>query len=495
MLRLFLIAALAVAASEPALEKAERDYLAGRFRQACAGYRSAMRSGEDPVRSREGLLRALLKRDRLDEAVGESGPALARFPESALLHAAAGDVHFRRAEFETAEGLYRRALSIDPKHPRALLGMGRLRDTEFRHETAKRFLEQAFQRDPRDPDVVLGWSWSVDNRKERAALLRRWLVLAGNEDHVRRQEVASRIELLEALRDRQTFVLADPPAEARLPLGIVRDQKTKASALILRALVNAVACRMLLDTGASGLTLRRKAAEKAGLMRLASGMVRGVGDDGPGKAYSALAAQVEAGPLRFRDCVVSVVERTVHDSVDGIAGTDLFSDYVVTLDYPRRELRLSRPGPADAEGTHSTDREIPRKAHWFAGLRRFGHLLLVPAKLNSHEAGWFAVDSGAFASMTTLRAVKDKAAVRPVDKLQLRGASGRVTSTWATGRITVEFAGVKQEKPSLLAVDLTKMNRLLGAEISGLIGQDILQGLATAIDYRKGLIMFQEKEK
>ena len=73
-----------------------------------------------------GLVRAMLRQQKIDEALDAVNTALAAHPNSAALLAAKGDVQFRRGEMPDAELSYLAAKKLDPKEVRAYLGLARL---------------------------------------------------------------------------------------------------------------------------------------------------------------------------------------------------------------------------------------------------------------------------------------------------------------------------------------------------------------------------------
>ena len=70
--------------------------------------------------------------------------------------------------------------------------------------------------------------------------------------------------------------------------------------------------RLQLDTGASGIVIGPKVAEKAGLTRISEERYMGIGDNGVQSGYTAVAAQIRVGDLEFENCVVHVAERAYH---------------------------------------------------------------------------------------------------------------------------------------------------------------------------------------
>ena len=124
--------------------------------------------------------------------------------------------------------------------------------------------------------------------------------------------------------------------------------------------------RLLLDTGASGIIINRRAAEKAGLKRISSVQFTGIGDKGQRDAYFAVVDQVRIGDLEFRDCVVTVSEKSMGLDEDGLIGADVFSSYVVDIDIPGDMLRLTplpkRPEETEAKASLASEPDADSEA-------------------------------------------------------------------------------------------------------------------------------------
>ena len=106
--------------------------------------------------------------------------------------------------------------------------------------------------------------------------------------------------------------------------------------------------RLLLDTGAGGIMVGRKVAEKAGLTRISAAHYGGIGDKGLQHGYTAVADHIRIGELEFQDCVVAVSDKASITEEDGLIGADVFGSYIVDIDLPGMRLKLSplpkRPG-------------------------------------------------------------------------------------------------------------------------------------------------------
>ena len=118
----------------------------------------------------------------------------------------------------------------------------------------------------------------------------------------------------------------------------------------LEVKLNEHAARLQIDTGASGLVISRSLAERAGLKSVGRFEMGGIGDQGIKSAHLAFADSIRIGDLDFENCAVEVLDSKEVVDVDGLVGMDVFSNFLVTLDYPMRKLGLGPlpPRPGDS---------------------------------------------------------------------------------------------------------------------------------------------------
>jgi predicted aspartyl protease len=118
-----------------------------------------------------------------------------------------------------------------------------------------------------------------------------------------------------------------------------------------------------LDTGAGGILINRRMAEKAGLKQLSQTTMGGLGDKGEAKGYIALAPSIRVGGLEFQDCPVEVIDRRSVLDEDGLIGSDVFEKFLVELDFAHQKLRLSelpkRPEQSTQDLSLSSEEEEP----------------------------------------------------------------------------------------------------------------------------------------
>jgi hypothetical protein len=214
---------------------------------------------------------------------------------------------------------------------------------------------------------------------------------------------------------------------------------------------------------------------------------------------------------------VEVTDRKEIIGIDGLIGTDVFSSYLVTLDYPMRKFSLAPlpPRPGDdsapvlnteaasqgagassgssagaAQSAGPQDRYIAPEMKDYVPFFRVGHFVIIPVTLNHKTERLFMVDSGAFSSSISPEAAAAVTKVHGGLPVTIQGLSGEVKKVSTGDQIVFNFGGIQQTNNNLFAFDTSNMTRFAGLEVSGFLGNTILRELATHIDYRDGLIKF-----
>jgi predicted aspartyl protease len=357
------------------------------------------------------------------------------------------------------------------------------------NKTALEDFRRAYELNPKDPRILAAWIPRLHGQ-ELAAAFETYAATAG--DTTESKEFRQRMELAKALQGRQVMVLASPYHAAVIPLRGFENATTHVRTYGLEVLVNGSPVKLVLDTGASGIVMSRPAAERAGLARLADATVRGIGDDAKGTAgYRALAEHFRIGDVEYRDALISVAEQNMVGIEDGLIGSNVFSEFLITLDFGGGRLRLD-PLPGYRPGGEPEDRvEIPEMRD-AARVFRFGHILLAPVRVSSRE-GLFVLDTGAASSMMSYDLAAEVSKLAHDDKNVLRGLSGKVGDVYQTGNVVLEFAGFAQRNLAMTAIDTWELSHRLGTEISGFLGLPVLDLFTLTIDYRDGLVKFERR--
>ena len=254
-------------ATPPELAAADQLYRAGKFAEAEASYQALLKTDSKLVPAHVGLVRAMLRQQKIDEALDAVNTALAAQPNSAALLAAKGDVQFRLAEMSDAELSYLAAKKLDAKEVRAYLGLAQLYRSYSLYRKAYDQLQSAHEIAPEDIEVQRAWLGMLP-RRERQTALEAYLGGPHPDDEEETKRMTEYLEFLKAT--------ADKPIHACRLVSKVEQTETKLETMYaedahrmrgigLSARLNDRNVHLLLDTGAGGIMVSRKVAEKAGL--------------------------------------------------------------------------------------------------------------------------------------------------------------------------------------------------------------------------------------
>ena len=533
----FLLALSDATGPNPDLSAADQLYRSGKFADAAEKYQSILKADPGLIAAQVGLVRSELRQEKVDDAFASATAYLSAQPNSAPLLAAMGDVQFRLAKMAEAETAYMNALKADPKNVQARLGLARLYRSYSLYRQAYNQLQAAHEIAPEDPEVQRRWFGQLP-RKERIAAIEAYLAGPHPDDPEETKHFQQYLEFLKAT--------ADKPAHACKLVNRVDATETKLESMYrdprhviaygLVVKLNNRNARLELDSGASGIMVGRKAAEKAGLTRISEMNYRGIGDKGAQSGYIAVADHIQIGELEFQDCLVHVSDRASVIDEDGLIGTDVFSSYLIDADLPNQKLKLSplpkRPDESAApsslksqgEGQGASDdkedkaeageqetresnanaaassekpsRRLPQDryiapdmANW-TKVFRFGHSLLIPTSVDHSQPMLFLIDTGAGFNAISQRAARQVTKTSADSFSQVKGLSGEVNKVYRADNANLAFSHIAQKNQSVLAWDLSGLSHSIGTEVSGFIGFATLHLLEMKIDYRDGLVDF-----
>jgi tetratricopeptide (TPR) repeat protein len=531
-------------AINPELGAADQLYRAGKFAEAESSYQAVLKNDSklmpaEVVLAEVGLARAMLRQQKIDEALDAVNAALATQPNSAALLAAKGDVQFRRGEMPDAEGSYLAARKLDPKEVHAYLGLARLYASYSLYRKAYDLLRSAHEVAPDDIEVQRAWLRMLP-RRERLAAMEAYLGGLHPDDEEETKWMTEYLEFLKAT--------ADKPVHACRLVSKVEQTETKLETMYgadihrmrgigLSVRLNDRNAHLLLDTGAGGIMVNRKLAEKAGLTPISAVHFGGIGDKGLQSGYTAVADHIRIGELEFQDCVVTVSDKGSVADEDGLIGADVLGAYLIDIDLPGMRLKLSplpkRPEDAvapkslNSEGEEQANSEqkedsvnevtpkdqkssppivnpsrrlprdryiAPEMADW-TKVFRFGHSILVPTSVNDSKAMLFGLDTGAFSNLLSVRAGRQVSKVNSEDRVRIHGVNGAVDKVYSSEKATLRFGHFQQSNLGIITLDLSTISRHTGTEVSGFLGFAMLRQLEVELDYRDGLVDFKYDPK
>jgi len=542
-----------VAQHQPPSE-ADKAMLVADYAKAASLYQADLASHPGDAELTAGLVHALLHQQKVREAADAVKASLIAAPDSAALISLRGEVELRQGTPWIAARSAFEAQKLDLCNPRNHLLLADLSRISSMYASSRKQLEIAYKLDAEDPDIRGEWIGTLPLH-QRIAETEAYLSAPRGDDADDTRHWRMYLERLkkEAAEPHKACHLVSTTETAEIPFVPLMRDATHIRAFGLDVKLNGRTSRLEIDTGAGGLTVSPSVAKHAGLKPFSQTEVNGVGDRGYQPAYSAYADSIRIGNLEFQDCAVEVLDsRSVLEDTDGLIGMNVFSRFLVTLDYPMRKLLLGplppRPGEsadeafalktgdadrddsdesgeptkaaeqdkptskgtADAASPGQTapsaaarkpsthgpfDRYIAAEMKSYTPVYRVGHELILPAAINSQALKLFILDTGSFATTISPQAAREVTKVHSEYDLKVKGISGDVDKLFTADEITFNFAHLSQKDQSVISFDTSRISKDLGMEISGFLGATTLDLLTIHIDYRDGLVGFDYDPK
>ena len=472
------------------LHQACQELFADRYEQAAGLYRQVLAqapSGE----AYYGLTRALLSSHKAKDAYAVAEEALARAPQTPGAQTAAGLAAFRRGELSHSEDFFHAALKLDPQYAGAFSGLATVNSAIAFDKTSRDYVEKGYKLAPDDPELLTAHVNSLKGDEHIAALERALASLDPQSDEAR--SLRAHIASDRALRGRVVRRLASPYAETKVALTVIPRGLHDIRGFGLRVRFNQkYTATLLLDTGASGISVSPKLADKAGLELLSGESVdsRGIGDKTADPSLTYLAPSVDIGKVSFADVPVHAFRSAKDTDIEGLIGTDVFRSFLVALDFRGREMVLY-PYPSPFKPTDDELFDAHDTAQGFSRVLRLGTHLFIATSINAKATRWFLIDSGSSSNLMDTEAAREFTKVRGDSSLDVRGIQGKVDKVSRADYVSLTFGGFRQDNPDLISISLERASDDFGFAIAGVIGMPILSQLRVTLDYRGGAIKFE----
>lgn len=493
-------------AATDALSSAKALLDKGKLAEAAAAFKALVDKEPASAEAQAGLMRSLMRARKFDDALAAGTKAVAAAPSSALVHATFGDVNFRAGQLSEAEQEYRAALSRDANSARGIYGMGKLYSMLSMGKHAKEAFTKAHELDPNDRQIFYSWVDTLP-RTERAGAFKKGLEKFGTKDEDENNN--DTLKFYDAIATKKPWVLIHEPKPTEVKMqpygheeafidngsrvGMTPISKGYGLQVKFNDRASAV---LLLDTGAPGIIIGEKLAERAGVTKIAEMSYRGVGE-GTTKGYLAWADKITIGGVEFQNCIVEVsTKKSIGDDA-GLVGPSIFDKYLVTLDFRDWKLNLT-PLPKHPEATgaedEALDRYIAPEMQSFSKVYNFEDHLVLLAVLGTakrNAAGLFMLDTGAFANTISIDLARKITKVYGQDET-IEGVSAKIKQVFSGDKVYLHFAGIHVVSTDIAAFDHSSVGG--GAEISGFIGIRTLVQTKLTIDYRDGLVKVEPYE-
>jgi tetratricopeptide (TPR) repeat protein len=462
-----------------------------RYADAAIAYRELLTAHPDWGDGYDALTRALLGAKRTPEAYRVAEEAMQNAPDSAGAQAAVGRIRFRQGDLAAADGACHKAARLDTHSAVALHCLAQLCSASSFSKRGAYLYASAHRLAPGDPRFTQDWANTLDDKAQHIAALEQALAVysAGSEEA---EALRAQIAADKALGERRIRILSPPYAGHSIPLiGMYYDAGRKyLRGFGLHVRFNdGASYDLLLDTGAGGITLNRRAAEKAKLERLEDNgePLKGIGDTMHTRSFRCLAQSVQIGDLKFTNFPVDVSDSKRLADEDGLIGSDIFEQFLVTLDFPKHALVLEPfAGLETVPERCSADAE--QAPAGFINFYRFGHMILLAVSVNGKPYKLFALDSGAPDNLIDTDAARESTKVHRDSDSRVGGINGRVQDVYRASKADLTFAGLRHSNSNLTSFDMHPLSDDVGTEVSGIIGMSILRQLRVTIDYRNGAI-------
>lgn len=520
--------------------EADKALLAADYAKAESLYRTALAANPGSPELTIGLVHALLRDQKVQEAADAVKAAGVSTPGSAALITLRGEVEFRQGEPWTAARSADESFKLDPCSPRTHLLLADLLRINSFYASARVHVLTAHQLDSEDPEIRAEWMMTLP-LKQRIPEVEAYLAEPRGDDAQDVRHLKDYLQHIQKLsiEPRKPCKLVSEITATQMPLAYLMRDATHVAGFGLDVKLNNRNARLEIDTGAGGLLVTSSVAKHAGLQEFSQHEIGGVGDEGNRKGYTAYADSILIGGLEFQNCAVQVIDsRYMPGDTDGLIGMDVFSQFLVTLDYPMRKLSLAplppRPGedPASAgklktenddedneeqassapaqPGTAAPpensaaekppahgpfDRYVAPEMKDYTKVYREGHQLILPASLNASKIKLFILDTGAWTTTVSPEAAREVTKVYGDSSFRVEGIDGDVKKTYSANKIVFRFANLSQEVDGVVAFDTSKISKDDGMEISGFLGATTLFELTIHIDYRDGLVKFDYDPK
>jgi len=330
------------------LGEATKLYRKGDFDHAIENYQRLLQESPSSPDGYAGLTRVYLKKKDVAHAFEVITKGL-RAADSPTVRVALGEVYFRQGHISEAELEWVNVINSGYQNARAYMGLARVRWALSNYKSGWSMIDKAHELDPTDPDINKLWVGKL-SRTERIKYWEEYLAGENNDDAETRANMQHYLEYLKArTKDpRGACHLVSEASTTETKLVPLRVDSKHLRGYGLSVMVNGKKSELLLDTGASGILINSKLAERAVVTNLSETEISGIGDKGNRSGHMGLANSLKVGELEFQNCPVRVVDQRSVTGEDGLVGADIFARFLVDIDFPNEKLRLTqlprRPG-------------------------------------------------------------------------------------------------------------------------------------------------------
>jgi tetratricopeptide (TPR) repeat protein len=468
-------------AARPA-SPADTAYSESRYADAEGLYQQALAQNPQDVDLSAALVHTLLHEAKIAQASAQVTATLSAKPHAAPTLAALAEVQIRQGEPWLALQTLDAATAADPCYARTHLIRSRALRIDSMYASERAEIQSAYDIDPADPDIQHAWLSIVSPAHDIEGTEKSLDTMKDIDEATRQRAEATMHSMMPLLSENsQTCKVLPAVPSATLPLQATFADVKHIDGYRLDAEFPQSKAKLIVDTAASGLYISKALADQNGLQQ-------GSGDP-PGTVR---VNKVSIGPLEFRDCIVGVSDMQFAGKADGFIGTDIFSSWLITLDYRLAKMILA-PLPRQATVLPG-DRSVPPEMADFTPVYHRRQYLLVPLTFGNKSRKLFILATGMrFSAMTSETA-------HSLSKMTMNFTNSEQTAQGTKVQFyrevfDIQLANLQQiHQGHILELDPSVIDRNAGFQIAGMLGLDVLQPLTLHLDYRDGLVKFETTE-
>lgn len=390
-----------------------------------------------------------------------------------------GAERYGRGQPDQALEYYAKAIEKEPARISSLLAAAKILESGFQTQTAVALFRRVLAIEPNSRDALAGISRSAQSPDDRLSAARKLVSIAkGGEARL----ALERVRILEALGGRPAFAAADPGRSYRFALVTVQLRSPPQPPFHALSIVapNGERLTFLISTATEGICINRRAARAFGARFLFNTYYPWVLNGQFASGKQELIESLPIGDLVLRNCPVFVRDwRAAYGTTDGVISVGALHDFLVEIDYPAGELRL----------TPALDAPEPAPSKYFVAMRRFGPFLMAPVHIDLELTPYFVVNT--IASHVIFQNGMQPDGVRSLTDALTRTANGWACTDFQHSIFDVALiVGMSRWAGQATSCKMGDLNRTVGFKVTGVLGYSMLRWFTLVIDYQRGMMGF-----
>lgn len=364
----------------------------------------------------------------------------------------------------------------------SLMGLATLSLWESDLSRSREYLTQALLKDPDNPELLFLAASIVETDAEALLYFEKFLQQK-SENPLKVLSAKQAVDFLEKTKGKKLNI-----ANLSTPLESLKSEYDRGRLLIKGKVDGATNVKLLVDTGAAGLSLEEKDWRPQLISDL---MMIGFGRDKISYGKRVVFDQFSAGNFSLRNAVAAISSNLNAGDVDGVAGSVLFSDYLVLL--PMRSGRAVLLFPPSEQNPLDQLRKIGNefKTSLTLPFYMINRMMIVKGRVKrSGEDMDILVDTGAHRSVVSLPTAQRYAHIDYTrgrlgeQTPQLFGMGGSVVDIRIAENVEVQIGTIKRNFDEMITLNLAEINEAMEIDLDLILGQDFLAGYSLLIDYR-----------